>query len=105
MSETAHPPARSLSGVNVPLFWPMLAAAQMAEEGIELYAKNLKFVGEEIKINHEQRPEPATANRVMLDLRTMVFRDYSLPDAKGVPTIVDAPYAGHSAMIADYQKG
>jgi len=23
----------------------------------------------------------------------------------GVPTIVDAPYAGHTAMIADYHKG
>jgi polyhydroxyalkanoate depolymerase len=41
----------------------------------------------------------------MLDLRTMVFRDYSGPGAKGVPTIVDAPYAGHTAMIADYYKG
>lgn len=105
MANTAHPTAQDLRGVNVPLFWPMLAAAQMAEEGIELYAKNLKFVGEEIKINHERRPEPATSNRVMLDLRTMIFRDYSSSDAKGVPTIVDAPYAGHSAMIADYHKG
>lgn len=35
----------------------------------------------------------------------MVLRDYSTADASGVPTIVDAPYAGHSAMIADYQPG
>jgi poly(3-hydroxybutyrate) depolymerase len=41
----------------------------------------------------------------MLDLRTMLFRDYSAPAAKGVPTIVDTPYAGHTAMIADFQKG
>jgi poly(3-hydroxybutyrate) depolymerase len=105
MAKSVHPPAPSLTGVNVPLFWPMLAAAQMAEEGAELYARSLKFLNEEIKISHEQRLQSATANHVMLDLRTMIFRDYSSPDAKGVSTIVDAPYAGHSAMIADYQKG
>jgi len=35
----------------------------------------------------------------------MLFRDYSRPVAKGIPVIVDAPYAGHSAMIADYHQG
>jgi poly(3-hydroxybutyrate) depolymerase len=94
-----------LTGVNVPLFWPMLAAVRMGEQGPELYAKNLEFLSEEAKIQHLQRPAPATANRIMLDLRTMVLRDYSAPDAKGIPTIVDAPYAGHSAVIADYYKG
>jgi polyhydroxyalkanoate depolymerase len=83
----------------------MLAAAQLAQQGAELYAKNLKFLEEEMKISHERPPEPATANRVTLHLRTMVFRDYSSPGATGVPTIVDAPYAGHSALIADYHKG
>jgi poly(3-hydroxyalkanoate) synthetase len=83
----------------------MAAAAQMVEQGIELCAKNLAFLAEEEKIDHGLRPKLATANRIMLDLRTMVFRDYSRPNAKGVPTIVDAPYAGHTAMIADYHKG
>lgn len=96
---------RELTGVNVPLFWPMLAAARMGEQGLELYAKNLEFLSEEAKIQHLPRPAPATANRTVLDLRTMVLRDYSAPDAKGIPTIVDAPYAGHSAVIADYYKG
>lgn len=35
----------------------------------------------------------------------MAFRDYSTAPADGLPTIVDAPYAGHSSMIADYQPG
>jgi poly(3-hydroxybutyrate) depolymerase len=94
-----------LTEVNVPLFWPMLAAARMGEQGLELYAKNLEFLSEEAKIQHLQRPAPATANRIMLDLRTMAFRDYSAPAAKNIPTIVVAPYAGHSAVIADYYKG
>jgi poly(3-hydroxyalkanoate) synthetase len=71
----------------------------------ELYARNLEFLSEEAKIQHLQRPAAATANRIMLDLRTMAFRDYSAPEAKGIPTIVVAPYAGHSAVIADYYKG
>ncbi len=83
----------------------MLAAARMGEQGLELYAKNLEFLSEEAKIQHLQRPAAATANRIMLDLRTMAFRDYSAPEARGIPTIVAAPYAGHSAVIADYYKG
>jgi poly(3-hydroxybutyrate) depolymerase len=105
MSEHAHVRPHHLKQLSVPFLWPMAAGAQMIEQGLDLYAKNLKFVAEEEKIHHELRPQLATANRVMLDLRTMVFRDYSAAGAGGLPTIVDAPYAGHSAMIADYHKG
>ena len=92
-----------LSLASVPAFWPMAMAAAMVEEGTELYAKNLKFVEEEIKIHDELRPKLATPNQVRLDLRTMVLRDYGKPG--GMPTLVDAPHAGHTAMIADYHKG
>jgi poly(3-hydroxyalkanoate) synthetase len=78
-------------------------AAALAEEGAELYARNLKFVEEEIKIHEELRPSLATPNEVRLNLRTMWLREYGKP--QGVPAVVDAPYAGHSAMIADYHKG
>lgn len=98
-------PAGNLANVSVPLMWPMLAAAQLAEQGLGLYADNMKFLAEEAKIHHELRPKLATPNRVLLDLRTMVFRDYSKPGGDGVPTVIDAPYAGHSAMIADYHQG
>ncbi len=92
-----------LSLLSVPAFWPMAMAAQLIENGSELYAKNLKFVEEEIKIHDELRPELATPNTVRLDLRTMRLRDYGTPG--GIPTLVDAPHAGHTAMIADYHKG
>jgi polyhydroxyalkanoate depolymerase len=87
----------------VPAFWPMAMAAAMAREGTELLVRNLKFVEEEIKIHGEHRPQLATPNVVRLDLRTMILRDYGRPG--GIPTVVDPPYAGHTAMIADYQKG
>jgi polyhydroxyalkanoate depolymerase len=82
----------------------MAMAAQLAEAGEELFAKNLKFVDEEIKIEDDLRPKVATPNKVRLDLRTMVLRDYGA-SGEGIPTLVDAPYAGHTAMIADYHKG
>ncbi len=88
---------------SVPAFWPMAMAASLAEKGAEFYAKNLKFVEEEIKIHDELRPQLATPNTVRLDLRTMKLREYGKPG--GIPTLVDAPHAGHTAMIADYHKG
>jgi poly(3-hydroxyalkanoate) synthetase len=92
-----------LALTSVPAFWPMAMAASMLEAGSELYARDLKFVDEEIRIHDELRPALATPNRVRLDLRTMVLRDYGEP--AGIPTLVDAPHAGHTAMIADYHKG
>jgi len=92
-----------LPALSVPAFWPMAMAMTMFEDGVDLYAKNLKFVGEEIKIHDELRPSLATPSEVRLDLRTMVLRDYG--KSGGIPTLVDAPHAGHTAMIADYHKG
>jgi len=82
----------------------MAMAAKLAEDGLDLYARNLRFLEEEIRINGELRPDLASPNAVRLDLRSMKLRDYGRPGA-GVPTLVDAPYAGHAAMIADYHKG
>jgi poly(3-hydroxyalkanoate) synthetase len=89
--------------LSVPAFWPMAMATAMLEQGSELYARNLKFVAEEIKIHHDLRPALATPNQARLDLRTMVLREYGKPG--GTPTLIDAPYAGHRAVIADYHKG
>ena len=105
MSERGSIRSQGLKHLRVPFLWPMAAGAKMIEQGLDLYARNLRFVAEEQKIEHELRPHLATPNRIMLDLRTMILRDYSVTGAMGVPTIVDAPYAGHTAMIADYHKG
>lgn len=51
------------------------------------------------------RPELATPNLPVLELRTLTLRDCSAPGASGVPTIVLAPYAGHTAAIADFAPG
>ncbi|HET8710295.1 MAG TPA: hypothetical protein VFM32_02880, partial [Spongiibacteraceae bacterium] len=51
---------------SVPAFWPMAMAAALAEEGGELVARNLKFLGEELKIDWELTPKLATPNQVRL---------------------------------------
>jgi polyhydroxyalkanoate depolymerase len=89
--------------MSVPAFWPMAMATSMLNDGAEVYAKNVEFADEEIKIHDELRPKLATANRLRLDLRTMALRDYG--EEGGIPTLIDAPHAGHTAMIADYHKG
>lgn len=103
MTKKPTPGTSDLRVLSVPVFWPMALAASLVQEGAELYARNLKFAEEEIKIHGELKPVLATPNSVRLDLRTMVLRDYGTPD--GIPTLVDAPYAGHTAVIADYHKG
>ena len=92
-----------MSLMSVPAFWPMAMATALVEEGAELYARNLRFLDEEIRIHQDLRPTLATPNQVRLDLRTMVLRDYGRPG--GIPTLVDAPHAGHTAVIADYHNG
>jgi hypothetical protein len=89
--------------LSIPAFWPAMVASALTARGAELYARNLKFIEEEVKIHDALRPQLATPNQVRLDLRTMVLRDYGKP--QGIPTLVDAPYAGHTAIIADYCKG
>lgn len=104
MSDNAPASSPGLAeAAAIPAFWPMAMAAALTKTGAELYARNLKFVEEEIRIRSELRPSLATPNTVRLDLRTMRLRDYGRPG--GIPTLVDAPYAGHTAMIADYCKG
>jgi len=103
MSENCSVKPAELSIPSIPAFWPIAMASALIARGTELYAKNLKFVEEEIKIRADLRPTLATPNQVRLDLRTMVLREYGEPGK--IPTLVDAPYAGHTAVIADYHKG
>jgi hypothetical protein len=52
---------------GIPAFWPMAMAAAMVKEGTALYARNIEFVDEEIKIHEALLPKLATANRPRLD--------------------------------------
>lgn len=89
----------------LPMFWPIAAASALFDAEMDAALHNLKFMAEEARIARPAKPAFATASTVRLDLRTLNLRDYSGGDAKGVPTLVDPPYAGHSSVIADYAEG
>ena len=92
---------------NVPWFWPFAAAIELGEEGMTLFQDNLRYVAEAEEIAAPPKPEWATSNHVLMDLDTMRLRDFSraAPGVNELPILIDAPYAGHSSTIADYDKG
>jgi poly(3-hydroxybutyrate) depolymerase len=90
---------------SVPWFWPYAAGIELGEEGLALFADNLKFVAEAEEISSPPRPQWATENSIVLDLDTMRLRDFSKPVPSSEPVLIDPPYAGHSSTIADYAKG
>lgn len=92
---------------SVPWFWPLAAAIEMEEAGLDLFRENLRFLSEAARIEAPPPPDWATPNRVLLDMDTMRLRDFSPSDSdrSGLPVLIDAPYAGHSSTIADFAKG
>jgi len=76
---------------------------------LEVFKRNLDFAEEVEKEAFELKPVWATKNDILYDLNTMRLRDFSSAKARTdktiVPTIIDAPYAGHTSTIADYAKG
>jgi poly(3-hydroxybutyrate) depolymerase len=99
-----HKPKREHS---IPFLWPLAAGIELEEEGLRIVQDNLKFLSKAEQILAPPLPGWASPNTVLLDLDTMRLRDFSRagPATQQVPVIVDAPYAGHSATIADYAKG
>jgi polyhydroxyalkanoate depolymerase len=99
-----HHPAQEHS---VPWFWPFAAAIELEEDGLRMFQDNVKYVAEAAEFSTPAQPQWASRNRVLLDLDTMRLRDFSAAGATlpAAPVLVDAPYAGHSATIADFARG
>lgn len=90
---------------SVPLFWPLAAAWHLGEQALSLMHRSADFATEAAIIDHPPQPEWATPNQVRLELATMRLREFTDNTAKGIPILVDAPFAGHSSTIADYAPG
>jgi len=94
---------------SVPFFWPLAVMAELGEEEMEVFKRNLEFAEEVEKEAFELEPVWATKNDILCDLNTMRLRDFSTAAARTdkaiVPTVIDAPYAGHTSTIADYAQG
>ena len=95
----SSPTPRSLP---LPLFWPVALVAGMEKAKADLALRNLEFVQEEIKLHGGLKAKVASPNIVRLDLRTMVLRDYARTG--GIPTLVNAPFAGHRARSPTITK-
>jgi polyhydroxyalkanoate depolymerase len=100
----AHVPAQSEN--TVPLFWPLELGAAIARGEVDLITQGLKTLAEAEKLEFGLKPEFATPNKIVMELHTMRLRDFSrgVRDDE-VPTLIDAPYAGHTAVIADFYSG
>ena len=106
MTERRIAPEHTTFEHSIPWFWPLSAAMEFAEEGLEFYRRNVAYLDRAAELTVPPPPRWATRNRVTLDLDTMRLRDFSpTPERTAVPVLVDAPYAGHRATIADFAKG
>lgn len=106
MDKTPSTDTLSASENSLPLFWPLAGVATAIEAGEDLVARNAAFALEAEKIDYDLRAEFATPNQIRLDLHTLRLRDFTVNAAAGeIPTLVDAPFAGHTAVIADYHRG
>jgi len=99
--QRAHAPARTEN--TVPLFWPLEFGAAVARGEINLFGRGLDTLAEAEKLSYGLEPKFATHNTVVIELHTMRLRNFSRNAKRGeVPTLIDAPYAGHTAVIADF---
>jgi len=89
---------------DLPFLWPLALVGQATQNRLALTERNLRFAAEASRLRAPPAPGFPTPNRVILKLRTLWLRDYSCSTGEGEPAIVIAPYAGHTATIADYQR-
>lgn len=85
------------------LFWPALAAASASETVSFMTAQFSGMMGYGGG-DRTEPPEGATPSEIVLDLRTVRLRDFTLAKA-GVPTVLCTPLALHSAAVADLAAG
>lgn len=108
-----------MAGPSFPsaLLWPMLAAVSASEATAAfLHEIARRTATEEALRPPLVRPHWASDNRVVLELPTLLLRDFSTtqqpqdaasndPDATPPPTLICAPYALHGATVADFAPG
>jgi poly(3-hydroxyalkanoate) synthetase len=85
---------------NLAFLWPAFAAASASEMAALIAKQFADFaVGPDEPAARE--PKWATPNKIALELKTVRLRDFTT-DAKSLPTLLCAPFALHSASIADF---
>jgi poly(3-hydroxyalkanoate) synthetase len=80
--------------------WPALMAASVGEA----FAASLARRPAEHEPAEKPRPVWTTRHCIRLELATMALRDFSCGEG-GTPTLICAPFALHTATIADFAAG
>ncbi len=71
-----------------------------------MFTRGLAAVAEAQKLEFGLEPVFATANTIVIELHTLRLRDFTKTSPQDeCPTLIDAPYAGHTAVIADFHDG
>lgn len=93
--------------VGIPFFWPLGIALKLEDQSLKLESKNLKYLSEIIKTDIvKPQPKWATSHKEVYSLNTFTLRDFSQEKGKKeTPVLLLPPYAGHTSVIADFQKG
>ncbi len=92
--------------IGVPFFWPFGLAMSMEEQALDLELRNMKFL-EEVDKTEIEKPKPkwASPNEELYALHTFTLRDFSPNKADHeTPVFILPPYAGHTSVIADFEK-
>ena len=90
---------------SVPWFSPLEFANAVALEEFKDFTRGLETFAEATRMENDLVPKFATRNQVTLELHTLRLRAFGKLDAGSVPTLIDAPYAGHTSAIADFADG
>jgi len=89
---------------TVPFFWPLEFSAVLMQREFDLVRRGWKTLAEAEKLDFGLTPQFSSTNTVIGELHTLRLRDFSTaPEKDECPTLIDAPFAGHSAVIADFR--
>jgi poly(3-hydroxyalkanoate) synthetase len=96
--------SRSDSPLESFLVWPLAAAALAAKANVRFLEDLMSSVSGERSVSSSLSLPWTTSNTVALELASMRLRNFST-ETGGLATLICAPYALHSATIADFAPG
>jgi poly(3-hydroxyalkanoate) synthetase len=96
--------SRSVSALESLLVWPLTAAALAAKTNVRFLEDLMLSVSGKRSVSSSLSSPWTTSNTVALELASMRLRNFSTQTG-GLATLICAPYALHSATIADFAPG
>lgn len=96
--------SRSDSPLESFLVWPLAAAALAAKANARFLEDLMSSVSDKPSVSSNLSLPWTTSNTVALELASMRLRNFST-EPGGLATLICAPYALHSATIADFAPG